>query len=306
MKPIWIDTHIHISDYGKNWVKRDNFCEALGQLLDSSDADLKFIVSADCDYNCKALQDPSYIFKQNQFVHEVCKEFPGRVFGSCFVIPSAYEESLKSINTCFGEWGFVMLGEMLGYMMKFNLTDENCQKLIRRAAEFDVPVQVHLGTYILLNVFKHHDSMDGITQIADMVRCADAIPNVKWIMAHAIGCAPSPKFIPWANMFLDCIQGHYGCFPDNFWIEIRDFYCNALPRVIREVPHDKILAGTDWTTRIGPPFAPYGTCFEATQGQKTPYEPSVATFIDYLKKAGADAETIECIAHKNAEKLFKI
>ena len=107
-------------------------------------------------------------------------------------------------------------------------------------------------------------------------------------------------------MFLDVIDGHYGCFPENFWIEIRDFYCKALPRVIQEVPHDKILSGTDWTTRIGPPFAPYGTCFEAGRGAEQPFDPCVASFIGYLKKAGATAEDIELIAHKNAEKLFRL
>ena len=306
MKPTWIDTHIHISDYGTDGVKRDNFCQALGDLLDSSDADLKFVVSADCDYNFRILKDSSYILKCNRFVHEVCQEFPGRVFGSCLITPNAYEESLETMNICFGEWGFVMLGEMLGYMMHFNLTDENSLKLVRRATEFDVPIQVHLGTYVTMKGYAPNNSMDGIAQIADMIRCADTVPNAKWIMAHAIGCAPFRHYIPWANMFLDIVQGHYGCFPENFWVEIRDFYCKALPRVIQEVPHDKILSGTDWTTRIGPPFAPYGTCFEATQGQETPYVPCVATFIDYLKKAGATDEVIELVAHKNAEKLFKL
>ena len=306
MKPIWIDTHIHLCDYDRNWKKRDHFLEALGQLLDSSDADLKLIASPDGLYNQKAITEPSYILKQNQFIHEVCQEFPGRVYGTCFITPNAYEESLQAINTCFGEWGFVMLGEMLGYMMNFRLTDDNCIKLMRRATEFDVPIQVHLGTYVLMKEYAANSSMDGIQQFAELIRCNELLPNAKWIMAHAIGRAPDPQFIPWANMFLDILQGHYGGLPENFWIEIRDFYCSALPRLLREVPHDKLLAGTDWTTRIGPPFAPYGTCFEATQGQPTPYDPSIAVFIDYLKQAGANDKTIEMIAHLNAEKLLKI
>ena len=59
MKPTWIDTHIHISDYSPTGEKRDNFCQALGDLLDSSDADLKLIVSADYDYNQRILKDPA-------------------------------------------------------------------------------------------------------------------------------------------------------------------------------------------------------------------------------------------------------
>ena len=37
-----------------------------------------------------------------------------------------------------------------------------------------------------------------------------------------------------------------------------------------------------------------------------PFNPCVTSFIGYLKKAGATTEDIELIAHKNAERLFKL
>jgi hypothetical protein len=71
------------------------------------------------------------------------------------------------------------------------------------------------------------------------------------------------------------------------------------------VPTAKLLAGTDWTTRVGPPFAPYGTCFEAGPG-RNPFPPSVASFIGFLRAAGAGDAAIQAIACHNAQALFRL
>lgn len=308
MKREWIDVHIHISDIGKDGKKRLHFIDDLAALLDSSDANLKMIVSADGPYGSPMKTNPEAILAGNSFIHDVTQALPGRVFGACFVNTNFYRESLDTMNKCFGDWGFLMFGEMLGYSMGFDMASENCVKLVRRAAEFNVPVQVHLATYCIPSKgYPYDKSMDGIGQLADMIACVRQVPEAKYIMAHAIGCAPDPTYIPWANMFLDSVLGTYGCFPDNFWLEIRDFNCPALARTLRDVPHEKLLSGTDWTTRVGPPFAPYGTCFEAiSQGWKTPFVPSVATFTDFLRKAGATEDDIDMIGSLNPRNLFQL
>jgi chromosome segregation protein len=49
--------------------------------------------------------------------------------------------------------------------------------------------------------------------------------------------------------------------PDNFWVEIRDFDSPGVRSALARVRADRLLAGTDWVTRVGPPFLPYGCIF---------------------------------------------
>jgi hypothetical protein len=144
--------------------------------------------------------------------------------------------------------------------------------------------------------------MDHMT---DLIAAAERVPEAKFILAHAIGCGPTPDYISWADMFLDTIAGCFPRYPDNFWIEIRDFQCKALKRTLAEVPATRLLAGTDWCTRIGPPFQSYGTMFDVPQ-DKNPFPPKVASFKKFLRAAGASEETVMRIAYKNATGLFKV
>jgi len=65
-----------------------------------------------------------------------------------------------------------------------------------------------------------------------------------------------------------------------------------------------LLAGTDWTTRAGPPFVPYLTVFGVERPEENPFPPRVASAIRFLKEAGATDEVVEQVAWKNALALF--
>ena len=66
-------------------------------------------------------------------------------------------------------------------------------------------------------------------------------PEARYILAHAIGVGPGPEFVPWAGMFLDTLKGLFPAYPDNFYVEIRDFQSPALKRTLDEVPVTRIL-----------------------------------------------------------------
>jgi len=200
------------------------------------------------------------------------------------------------------DFELVQLGEMLPYSMGYVMDSDQAEATVRRAVEFDVPVQVHLGTYWKPGA-ELGGSADGMTQMGDLIRCVERVPEAKYILAHAIGCGPTPEWIPWADWFLDVVFGTFGRWPDNFWVEVRDFQCKALARTIAEVPTTRILSGTDWTTRIGPPFQSYGTMFGVAE-EENPFPPEVASFVGFLRQAGASDEVISRIAHRNAEDLF--
>ncbi|MDD4869209.1 MAG: TatD family hydrolase [Kiritimatiellae bacterium] len=298
----WIDTHIHVSDIGRDGKKREKMLEDLLDVLDRCDADLRFAICPDAGYVSRMTTDPAAMMVGNQMVYDLCRRSSGRLYGCCMVNPNFLDESLKVMKTCFEEWGFVQLGEMLTYIHKYKMSDKATEKVVQLAAKYNVPVEVHLGTYWHK---KAGSSGDGMNHLTDLLAIAERVPEAKYILAHAIGCGPTPDYVSWADMFLDTIKGVFPKYPDNFWFEIRDFQCKALPRTIREVPTTRLLSGTDWTTRIGPPFQNYGTMFDIKEGAN-PFPPKVSSFVDFLLKAGASEADITRIGYENARELYKL
>jgi len=302
VKRPWIDTHIHVSDIGRDDAVRENMLADLLDVLDRCDADLQFVISCDGPYLGRIASDPDQMLASNRMVYELVRRAPGRLYGSCCINPNFVDESLRVMDKCFGEWGFVQLGEMLPYMMRYVMDSDETERTVRHAVDFDVPVQVHLGTYWHKNFV---GSCDGMDHMRDLLRAVDRVPEAKYILAHAIGCGPTPEYVSWADMFLDTLAGVFPSWPDNFWIEIRDFQCAALPRTVAEVPAGRIIAGTDWTTRIGPPFQTYGTMFDVAETEN-PFPPKVASFVKFLRDAGASEEDVARIGFDNAAELFGI
>lgn len=205
MKRPWIDTHIHVSDLGPGGQRRERMLEDLLDVLDRCDADLRFVVSCDGPYYGYMAKDPSQMLPANRMIYDLVRRAPGRLYGACMVNPNFLDESLRVMNVCLGEWGFVMLGEMLQYSMKYRMNSDAAEQCVRLAVRYDVPIQVHLGTYW----FKDDTggSSDGMDHMRDLLKCAERVPEAKYILAHAIGCGPTPNFVPWADMFLDTLAG---------------------------------------------------------------------------------------------------
>ncbi len=303
---IWIDTHIHVSDLSGDGSKREQMLADLLDVLDRCDADLRFLISCDGAYNSIVKQQPDGMMIANRMVHELCRQAPDRLFGSCIVNPHYLDEALQMMDVAFGEWGFVQLGEMLPYMLDFVMDSDPVERLVRRAVDCDVPVQVHLGTYW---GYKMGASGHGMQHMEDLLGIAERVPEAKYVLAHMVGCpGNSPaeaRCIPWADWFLDVLAGFFDTYPDNFWVEIRDFHCRALPHAVAQVPANRLLSGTDWTTRIGPPFQTYGTMFNVSEADN-PFPPKVESFVGFLQAAGATAEGIEQLAWRNAAELYKL
>jgi len=302
MTTTWLDTHIHVSDIGPDGKRRESMLADLLDVLDRCDAGLRFVISCDGPYLGQIARDPERMLPANRMIYDLCRQAPDRLYGSCCVNPNFLDESLRVMDICFNEWGFVQLGEMLQYSMNYLMDSDAAETVVRKAVDYDVPVQVHLGTYWHK---KFEGSCDGMDHMRDLLRCVDRVPEAEYILAHAIGCGPTPDYVSWADMFLDTIAGVFPTYPDNFWIEIRDFQCEALRRTIAEVPSTRILAGTDWTTRIGPPFQSYGTMFGVDESEN-PFPPEVSSFVQFLRTAGASQEDVTRIGFENAKELFRM
>jgi len=296
---VWIDTHVHVCDIGPDGNVRPRFVEDLLAVLDADEADLRFVLSPDGARLSRVGQAAEGVIEGNEFIRDVVQCAPERLYGSCMVNPHFLDESLAMMERCLGEWGFVQLGEMLQYMMDYRMDSDPVERLVRQAVEFDVPVQVHISTSNRMS----HNSSWGVEQLNDLFGLVERVPEAKYILAHLVGMMDDDP--PVVDTYLDMIDRRYGEWPDGFWAEIRDFNSPGVRSVLERVPANRLLAGTDWVTRIGPPFLPYGVVFDVKQAEDNPYQPCVGSMVGFLRGAGATDETIALIGEGNARELLK-
>ena len=294
----WLDTHIHVSAVGRDGGRRERLLDDLLAVLDRCDADLRLVLSPDGAELSRSIREAEGVHESNRFIAQLVREAPGRLYASCNVNPHFLDESLRTMEACFGEWGFVQLGEMLQYMMKYRMDSDAVEHLVREAAGFGVPVQVHLSTSNRVE----HASSHGIEQLEDLLACVERVPEARYILAHAVGMPDADP--PVVDAYLDLIDERLGGWPENFWMEIRDFDSPGVASALARVPTTRLIAGTDWTTRVGPPFLPYGTIFGVARAEDNPYPPSVAAMVGFLHDAGADDEAIDRIGYRNAAELL--
>lgn len=295
---VWIDTHIHVSATAPEGLKRDHLLEDLLDVLDRDQADLRWVISPDGAELSRAIREPEGVLAGNTFIHDLVRRAPGRLYGSCMVNPHFLDESLRVMDTCFGEWDFLQLGEMLQYMMDYNMDSPGVERLVRQAVQFDVPVQVHIST----SNRGEHPSSFGMDQLADLFALVERVPEASYILAHFVGMPDDDP--PVVDGYLDFIDERFGKWPDNFWAEIRDFSSPGVRSILARAPVSRIIAGTDWVTRVGPPFLAYGTIFGVGGAGDNPYPPCVESMVGFLEQAGGSDDVVDLIACRNAMALL--
>ncbi len=297
----WIDTHVHISGVSRDGAVRENLAGDLAAVLDGANADLRFVVSTDAGAEYERMMErPEGVLEAARFVRGVVQRLPGRLYAACMVNPFFLDASLETADKCFGEWGFVMLGEMLQYKMCYRMDSDPVERLVRKAVEFDVPVQVHISTENL----KQGPFSGGIEELHDLFGLIERVPEATYILAHLVG---GPKGNPSVvEGYLDLIEQRMGKWPRNFWAEIKDINSPGVPQALRRIPNDRIMMGTDWVTRPGPPFLPYGMIYDNQSVEENPFPPNIPTMIEFLVKAGASEQTVRAIGNENAARLLKL
>lgn len=298
-RPTWVDTHVHVSSIGPDGSKRERLLDDLLDVLDREPADLRFVISPDTAELSRVINEPDGQVHAARFIHELVKQAPGRLYGACAINPHYLDFALQAMDLCFGEFGFPLFGEMLQYMMDYRMNSPEVETLVRRAVEFDVPVQVHIST----SNSAQGGFGSGNEELDDLCDLVDRVPEAKYILAHFVG---TDKLPPVVDGYLDDLDRRYGCFPENMWAEIRDFSSPGVRSALERIPHDRLMAGTDWVTRVGPPFPPYGVLFPAVSAEDNPYPPNVANMTELLRQAGADEATVRAIAHENAMGLLRL
>lgn len=285
----WVDSHMHVSRLSPEGDDRGDVFEPLMAMMDGAGAPLEGIFSPDLPDIHRMMEDPNHVLTANRFTFDLAQRAPGRIHGGCMVNPHFLNESIETMEVCFGEWGFVQLGEMLQYIMEYPMDSPEVIELGRRAVEFGVPINVHVST----------NTEKGVDHISDLFTFADKVPGLKIVAAHCLGGKMS-------DYYLDVLAARRGeGRAENLWIEVRDFNnVRVLRRALDEGWEDRLISGTDWTNRVGPPFLPFGVVFGVTTVEENPYPPGVAALVGFLKEAGDSDEQMEKIAWRNADSLF--
>ena len=296
----WVDTHIHVSDKGRDGSDRPDLLQDILAVLGAQPGDLRFILSPDSNWNTLCRNEPDGCHQANTFIHGLVDGAPERLYGSCIVNPNFVDESLKTMEVCFEEWAFVQLGELLQYMFRFRMDSDEAAALVRKAVDYDVPVQVHIST----SNSAQGEFSGGIEELEDMFGCVQRVPEAKYILAHAVGTDQTDPTV--IDLYLDRIEREYGRWPDNFWAEIRDFSSPGLRSALQRIPANRLIVGTDWTTRVGPPFLPYGMIFNVPDISANPYPPDLNAMAQLLRDAGATEDVVRKIAFGNAAALLRI
>ena len=296
----WLDTHVHVSNYDGEGGDRGDILGDLLEVVERSDADLRFVISGDIPWVNRMKQSGDQVVAQNAFIHDLVRRAPGQLYGACTVTPHFPSASLAAMRVCFEEWGFVLLGEMLPYLMDYHMNTDAVADLVRAASEYNVPLQVHISTS---NAGPQGPFPGGGTeQLEDLMDLAERVPEATYILAHFIGTEQDHP--PVVDGYLDQIERRYGEFPPNFRAEIRDFHSPGVVTALQRIPCESLVAGTDWVTRVGPPFLPYGVVFGTEEAERNPYEPGVAAMMQFLTEAGVSEAQIAGIGFDHAAQLL--
>lgn len=300
IKEPWLDTHIHVSDIGPDGKYRPNLLEDILTVLDHSDADLRWVISNDGHWLSRLANETDGALEANRFIYDLVRRAPGRLYGGCMVNPRYLDTALRVMELAFGQWGFVLFGELVQYILDFRMDSQPVERLVRVAVEFNVPVQVHIST----SNSAQGTFTSGVEELHDLLALTERVPEAKYILAHFVGTSKDNP--PVVETYLDAIEKRCGRWPKNFWAEIRDFNSPGVRVLLTRVPHTRIIAGTDWCSRIGPPFLPYGVVFGVKSVAENPYPPSVSAMKSFLRQAGASEASIPKIAFENAAELLRL
>ncbi len=287
---LWIDSHIHIRAHAPDGGPCDFTADDILRVLDSSDADLRWISGMGSSEMSRLKQEPDAVHWANAALDELIAPARPRLLGSCMVHPRAVKESHEVLDRFIGERGFVQVGEVHGVQFNYEMDCPGMIELVRHAAELGAPVQMHCSTNNVV-------TGEHIRQIINVAR---AVPEANIIVAHAIGGVNSYQYMVAGEVY-------FGDGGDNLYFEIRDFNSREYLRAACErLGPDRLIAGTDWSTHIGPPFLPYGIIFGLGSVDENPYPCTVGSLVGFLRESGVAEEDIEKIASGNIIRIHRL
>jgi hypothetical protein len=86
---------------------------------------------------------PSEFIAGNREVARLVEKYQGRFLGACIVNPQFIEESLRELETCRKELGFIWVGELCNYMIPFDYRIREFDMLVDQVKKLNMILALH-------------------------------------------------------------------------------------------------------------------------------------------------------------------
>ena len=165
---------------------------------------------------------PSEFIAGNREVAKYVEKYKGRFLGACIVNPQFIEESLRELETCRKEFGFVWVGELCNYVIPFDY----------RIKEFDMLVEQVRKLNMILALHTEGEEIDYI---------AERFPHATIAFAHF------GDDREWETIFkrIDTVAKN-----PNFYLDTSGYghdRVGVLEYAVEKIGPDRILFGSDFT-----------------------------------------------------------
>jgi predicted TIM-barrel fold metal-dependent hydrolase len=135
------DCHLHSpADKGEEWQwhKVTETFEDFVKYLDKTGVH-RGIINSQKSYGVK----PEEFIAGNREVARNVEKYKGRFIGACVVNPQYIDETLKEIEYCHNQLGFVWVGELCNYMVPYNYSIKEFETLVEHVVKLNMVLALH-------------------------------------------------------------------------------------------------------------------------------------------------------------------
>jgi uncharacterized protein len=135
------DCHLHCpAEKGEmwQWYKVTNSFEDFVNYLDKTGVQ-RGIINSQRSFGTK----PEEFIAGNREVAKYVEKYKGRFLGACVVNPQYIEESLKEIEYCHNQLGFVWVGELCNYMVPYLYSVREFEMLVEQVVKLNMVLALH-------------------------------------------------------------------------------------------------------------------------------------------------------------------
>ncbi|RPI29314.1 MAG: hypothetical protein EHM61_02070 [Acidobacteria bacterium] len=215
------DAHLHCPSAKGDvwqWHKVTPTFEAFVAYLDRTGVGRGIINSV----RCQEAKTPAEFIAGNREVARYVEKYKGRFLGACVVNPLFIDESLREIEECRKQFGFVWVGELCNYTVPYEYTIKNFELLVEQVTRLNMVLDVH-------------------TEQEEMAYIIEKFPKATIVFPHF------GDDREYANIFkrIDLVARHPNCYLDTSGYG--HDRVGMLEYAVKTIGPDRVLFGSDFS-----------------------------------------------------------